>query len=223
MRTAVLAAVLVLAPPASAAGPTFTAKTEKLDPPAAVAGPVRTLLDPEALVVAGDGGDVVMRVWFCSAIPAKATAEQVGNGLTYREIPEGTLVGVIELPQPFTDFRKQVIPAGTYTLRFAIQPEIGDHTGTAPHTEFCLLTAAEKDKTASAVEKKTLIPLSAQVLGGNHPVVLLLFPYYGKDDAVKVADKGNGVTVVTLRRPVEAAGVKTSIGFGITVAGTTKQ
>ena len=48
-----------------------------------------------------------MRVWFRTEIPAKATEDQVKNGLTYREIPEGTLVGAIEFPAKFTDFRKQ--------------------------------------------------------------------------------------------------------------------
>ena len=74
-----------------------------------------------------------MRIWFRAEIPVKATEEQIKNGLTYHEIPEGTLVGALEFPTKFTDFRKQELPAGVYTLRFAVQPDIGDHTGTAPH------------------------------------------------------------------------------------------
>jgi hypothetical protein len=226
MRTAVLLAALALAslsPFAPAADPPFAAKAEKLDPPAAVAGPVRALLDPEAVVVTGDGGEAVMRVWFRSEIPAKATAEQVANGLTYREIPEGTLVGVVEFPRPFTDFRKQDIPTGVYTLRFAVQPETGDHMGTAPHPEFCLMTPAAADTTPDPVEVKTLVGLSAKVLDGKHPAVLLLFPHYGKDAGPKVVGKGGGVWVAMVRRPVTAAGAKATLGFGITVAGATKQ
>ena len=48
------------------------------------------------------------------------------------------------------------LPAGVYTLRFAIQPDIGDHTGTAPHPEFCLLCPADEDKTVEDIEKKKL-------------------------------------------------------------------
>src|SRR5205814_10522301 len=99
---------------------------------------VRKLLDEQALVVRS-GDDVVMTVWFRTEIPVKATEEQVKNGLTYREIPEGTLVGALEFPRTFTDYRKQQLPAGVYTLRSAIHPDIGDHTGTTPHPEFCLL------------------------------------------------------------------------------------
>src|SRR5437899_3245813 len=122
MRTVALLTLVLASPVAAVADPKLSAKYEKLDPPAAVAAPIRRLLAAEALVVRGDGDEVIMTVWFRSAIPAKATAEQVKNGLTYREIPETTVVGVLDLPKPFTDFRKQELPTGTYTLRFAIQP-----------------------------------------------------------------------------------------------------
>ena len=132
----------------------------------------------------------------------KATEEQIKNGLTYREIPEGTLVGAIEFPAKFTDYRKQELPAGVYTLRFAVQPDIGDHTGTTPHPEFCLICPAEEDKTVEEIEKKKLIELSSKVNEGRHPAVLLLWPNNGKDDGVKVLDKGNGVLVATIKRAV---------------------
>jgi len=222
MRTALLV-VLVALGPAPAAEPNFTARYEKLDPPAAVAGPVRKLLADQALVVHGDNDEPVMRVWFRAEIPAQATAEQVKNGLTYREIPEGTVVGAIEFPRTFTDFRKQEIPAGAYTLRFAVQPDIGDHTGTAPHTEFCLMSHAEKDTSAEPLSVKKLIELSSEVNDGKHPAVLLLFPNNIRDDGPKVVGKGGGVWVVNVRRPVAAAEAKTTLGFGITVAGVWKQ
>src|SRR5262249_4196129 len=63
--------LVVLLPPAAEAK--FTAKYEKLAPPATLAEPVRKLLADEALVVRGDKDDAVMRVWFRTEIPAKAT------------------------------------------------------------------------------------------------------------------------------------------------------
>lgn len=205
-----------------AAAPAFSAKVEKVEPPAKLADAVRELLDPQVLVVR-DGGTVVMRVWFRTAIPVKANEEQIKNGLTYREIPEGTLVGAIEFPANFTDYRKQTLPAGVYTLRFAVQPDIGDHTGTTPHPEFCLLCSADEDKSAEAVEKKKLIELSSKVNEGRHPAVLLLWPNNGKDATVKVIDKGDGVLVATVKRPVVADGEKATLGFAVTVAGVRKE
>jgi len=202
--------------------PKFSAKVEKAEMPARLAEPVRKLLDEQALVVR-DGDHVVMRIWFRRQIPVKATEEQVKNGLTYREIPEGTLVGALEFPAQFTDYRKQALPAGIYTLRFAIQPDIGDHTGTAPHPELCLICPADEDKRSAELEKKKLIELSSKVNEGRHPAVLLLWPNNGKEDGVKVIDKGDGVLIATIKRLVVAGEQQTTLGFAVTVAGVRKE
>ncbi len=221
-RYAALALLLLPAAVAARQDAPFSAKSESLDPPAALAEPVRAALTKDALVVrAGDA--VVMRVWFRDPIPVKATPEQLANGVTYREIPEGALVGAIEFPKAFTDFRKQELAAGVYTLRFAVQPDIGDHTGTAPHPDFCLLSPAAKDKSADPMEKKDLIELSSTVNEGKHPAVLLLFPNFDKAAGVTVVGKGDGVWVATTRRAVAADGAKATLGFAVTVAGQWKQ
>src|SRR5262245_55726284 len=204
------------------AEPTFTAKVEKVEPPEKLAEPIRKLLDEQALVVRS-GDEVIMRIWFRTEIPVKANEDQIKNGLTYREIPEGTLVGALEFPETFIDYRKQKLPAGIYTLRFAVQPDIGDHTGTTPHPEFCLLCPAPEDKSDEDIEKKKLIELSSKVNEGRHPAVLLLWPNNGKDATVKVIDKSNGVFVATIKRPVAADGGKTMLGFAVTVAGVRKE
>jgi hypothetical protein len=222
MRFLFIALVLALPTSLCAAEPKLSAKVEKLAPPDALAEPIRKLLDEQALVVR-DGETEVMTVWFRTEIPVKAAEEQVKNGLTYREIPEGVLVGAIRFPAKFTDFRKQEIAAGVYTLRFAVQPDIGDHTGTAPHPEFCLMCQAKDDKSAEPVEKKKLIEVSSLVNEGRHPAVLLMWPNNGKDTGVKVLSKGEGVYVATVKRPVAAGELKTTLGFAITVAGARKE
>jgi hypothetical protein len=222
MRFAFTSFVLFAAVPLYAAEPKLSAKVEKVAAPDALADPVRKLLDEQALVVR-DGDAEVMTVWFRTEIPAKATEEQVKNGLTYREIPEGTLVGAIRFPAKFTDFRKQEIAAGVYTLRFAVQPDIGDHTGTAPHPEFCLMCQAKEDKSAGPVEKKKLIEVSSLVNEGRHPAVLLLWPNNGTDASVKVVSKGDGVYVALVKRAVAAGEQKTTLGFAVTVAGVRKE
>ncbi len=204
------------------AEPKFSAKVEKVELPATLAEPIRKLLDPEALVVR-NADAVVMRVWFRTEIPAKANEEQIKNGISYREIPEGTLVGAIEFPTKFTDYRKQELAAGVYTMRFVVQPDIGDHTGVSPHPDFCLLCSAAEDKDEELIEKKKLIEISSKVNEGRHPAVLLMWPNNGKDASVKVVEKGNGVLVATIKRPVAADGGKTTLGFAITVAGVRKE
>ena len=211
----VLTALALLAVGPDAA---YTAKLENSEPPASIAAAQRKLLDPESLVVRA-GTAIVMRVWFRTEIPVKATEEQVRNGLTYRQIPEGTLVGAIEFPKAFTDYRKQRLPAGIYTLRFALQPDTGDHTGTSPHPEFCLISSAAEDTSGGPIEKNALIELSSKVNDGRHPAVLLLWPNNSPDTGVKVLDKGSGVLVAALKRRVVAGDRRTTLGFALTVAG----
>jgi hypothetical protein len=216
-----VAAVLTLVvPPAFAADPPKLKVTvAKTDPPAAVAKAVRATLDPMAVVVADAGGDTRLTLWFRADLPSAATAEQVANGLTYQELGEGALVAVVKLHQPFTDFRKQDIPAGVYTLRTAVQPDIGDHKDTAPHPDFALMVPAEKDNSLDPVEMKDLIPLSRQATDADHPAVMLLFPHYGKEVEPTLVAKDGGVSVVRLRRPVTAGDKTTTVGFGLVVSG----
>jgi len=204
-----------------AAGAPYSAKLERAKPPASLSTAHRQLLAPEALLVRV-GEAPVMRIWFRAAIPVQATEEQFRSGLTYRQIPEGTLIGAIELPKVFIDYRKQRIPAGTYTLRFAIQPDTGDHTGTSPHPEFCLLSPAAEDTSTRAMAPKQLIELSSRVNGGRHPAVLLLWPHNSPNGDAKVIDQGNGVVAATVQRPVAAGTRRAQLGFAITVAGWRK-
>src|SRR5262245_35298472 len=98
-----------------------TIKKEKVAPPKELKEPFQSLLSDEAYQLVDDKGAAWATFWFRKAVPAKAAAEQVKNGLTYREIPQTTLIGAVQFAQPWTDFRKQKIPAGVYTLRMALQ------------------------------------------------------------------------------------------------------
>jgi hypothetical protein len=214
-------ALLMLLVGAGAEPAGFRVKAEPLPPPTELAEVVQKVLGKDALTVT-DGGEAVLTIWFRTTIPAQATAEQVKNGLTYREVPDGTLVGAVRFPKPFTDFRKQEIAAGVYTLRLAVQPETGDHMGTAPHADFLLLSLAAKDTSADQLEPKAVHKLSSEATGGEHPGVMLLFPYSAKKDAMEVVDKGDGVRVLATRRAVEVGGAKTALGFAVTVSGHSK-
>jgi hypothetical protein len=199
----------------------LSAKVASLDPPAELAGPVGKLLDKNAVVVADKDGAPVLTVWFRSAVPVQATAEQVANGLTYREVPEGMLVGAVKFAGPFVDYRKQEITAGVYTLRFLVQPDVGDHMGTAPHPEFLVLSPAGQDSDPEPLEPKALIKLSSASTGGDHPGVMLLFPHAAKEAGPTLLEK-DGVMALALRRTVEVEGKKAALGFALTVAGHSK-
>ncbi|MFO0852262.1 MAG: hypothetical protein U0871_27415 [Gemmataceae bacterium] len=203
----------------AADGGKLTVSEAKTDIPNELSADVRSELDPHAVSVADDSP--LLTVWFRRSIPVRATAEQLANGLTYREIPEGTLLGAVRFARAFVDYRKQTVPAGVYTLRFAVQPEVGDHLGTTPHPEFALLGPADKDRSPDPVEPKGLIKMSSGVTGGDHPSVMLLWPHRGAGKPA-IADREPGARVLALMRPVSADGGDARLGFALTVAGHSK-
>ena len=187
------------------------------DKPPAVSAELATSLDAKGLRVSV-GDDAAMTFWLRTALSATATAAQVRNGLTYRELAEGSFVGVVSFAKPFTDYRKQEIAAGDYTLRLGVQPDIGDHAGTAPHPDFLMLLPLADDTTLDPLDGKTLRKLSAKATGGDHPGVMLLYPHPAKPADAKLATK-SGVGVLTFTRTVATDDGATTLGFAVTVRG----
>lgn len=217
-----LLALLLLTSAVVAAPPKLTLTTAKTDPPKEVADAVAKLLDKDAVSVVSDDNALSLTVWFRSELPTTASADQIKNGLTYREITEGTLFGVVKFDKTFTDFRKQEITAGVYTLRLAVQPDTGDHKNTAPHQDFALMVPAAEDTTADALEVKQVVKLSLKATGGDHPGVMLLFPHNGKEEKPEVVSQKDGPRCVRLRRVVANGDTKTTLGVSLVIEGVSK-
>lgn len=201
----------------------YTVKVEKTALPKELAAGIGMLLADEALLVQAENGTTVATIWLRKTLPSKAAPEQVKTGLTYRELQQSTLVGAVHFGQAWTDYRNQRIAAGVYTLRFGMQPENGDHQGTSPYNEFCLLCPAAKDTKPASMDVKDLHELSSLSPGGTHPGIMLLFPNSKPVPGAKIASKPNAIQVLYVTMNVEAAGQKTALGFGFVVAGHAKE
>ena len=196
---------------AFAATPWTTARTDEAAP-AELARPVRDVLSADPVEVRT--GDRVLTVWLRAKFPVTASEEQAKNGLTLREVPSGTLMGAARFDAAFTDYRKQSIPAGVYTLRSATQPDTGDHAGTAPHPDFLLLIPAKGDTGVESLDPGALVKASRGATAGDHPGVMLAWPTPA--GPLAVLDKA-GARVLRLSRPAE--GVSGTLTFGLTVDG----
>jgi len=198
----------------------YSIKEAKTELPKELKPAVAKLLDDNAVQLHDDKDTLICEVWFRKEVPAKATPEQVKNGLTLREIPETTLLGALRVHKTMTDYRKQKIKEGVYTLRLGYQPADGDHMGTAPNNEFCLPVAAEDDKDDTLMKPKELQETSAKVAGGNHPAVLLLLPPKAKaPDAAKLEKVEMNDWVLTRAIEVKAGEAKAKIGLMLTLVG----
>ncbi len=214
------AGLLVLATlPLFAADNAYSIKTvEKTSVPKQVQEPIRKLLDERGVQLLDAKGDVLAEMWFRKDVPAKATDAQVKNGLTYSEVTESTVFGAIRFPKQITDYRKQKIPAGVYTLRLAAQPMDGDHMGTAPYSDFLLLSPAAEDKKPDIMEAKQLQEMSGKTTG-SHPGVLLLFPGKGAAAAPKLEKKEENHWVLLLLLDAKAGEKKAKLPIGLTLIG----
>jgi hypothetical protein len=191
---------------------------DKVPAPQEVQGPIRKLLGERCIQLLDAKDTLLAEVWFRKEVPVKATDAQINNGLTYAEVPETTVFGVIRFPKQITDYRKQKIPAGVYTLRLANQPMDGDHMGTAPYSEFLLLSPAADDKTPDTMEAKKLQEMSGKTTGG-HPGVLLLFPGKGAEATPKLEKKEENHWVLLVLLDAKAGNKKAVLPVGLTLIG----
>ncbi len=214
---------LLAAPLLAADASKWSVKEEKTDAPKEVAEPIRTLLDDRCVHVLDGDGKLVCELWFRKELPAKASPAEIEKGLTYRKVEQSTVAGAVRFAQPWTDFRKQTVKPGVFTLRLGYQPEDGNHQGTAPYGDFLLLCPAADDKKADALEMKPLQDLSTKSIpDGNHPVAMLLVPNAKPDEAAKLVHvKNHNLWMVSRKQPVVVGDKKTTLGIGLTVFGVT--
>jgi hypothetical protein len=220
-RTLAVASWFFAVAVSAAADPTFAVAVKDADPPKELGDAVKAVLDHKAMTVTDDKGKVLCTVWACKALDTKATADQAKAGLKYAHLEQTTLVGAIQFPDVWKDYRKQNIKAGVYTLRLGIQPEDGDHQGTAPFNEFLLLTPAALDKKPDAIEPKELHEQSTKSTTRKHPGVMLLFPNKAPAEKPAVEAKPKDHYVLSFRVPATAGGEKGYLGFSLVVVGAT--
>ena len=168
-RLATFCAVLMLALPLAAAD---FAVESGAPLPDGVSGDVKSLLKTEGITVKDPQGKVSAIYWTRQTPFVGSPA--AGFGVRMETIPEGALIGLVSLPEGGSDYREQAIPAGLYTIRYALHPEDGNHMGVAASRDFSVLTPVDKDPDpAKNFPFKELVPLTLSV-GNPHPTIVRL-------------------------------------------------
>ena len=140
--------------------------------PAAVSDAVRGALAERATRIAGGDGKPFMDFWLAKSLPSGRVRDDLG--VNFGAVKEGGLVGVVRIHVEGTDYRGDRYPLGVYTLRYVVQPEDGDHQGTAESRDFLLLAPAKDDASAGPMDLKKLVKLSTKVSSKKHPAALYL-------------------------------------------------
>jgi hypothetical protein len=126
--------------------------------------------------VTGDKGPVC-DLWWASSVPVK---EGFAPTLSVKyPLQQGQFMGVLQVHkgEEFSDLRGQVLTPGLYMLRYAHQPQDGNHIGTSELADFLLALPAKADQSADALtDINKLNALSADAAGTNHPAIFSMLP-----------------------------------------------
>jgi len=151
----------------------FSVKPADSAPPAELSEPIRKLLRSESIQFIDGAGKAIAEIWLRKEIPTDATPEQIKNGITYRELKQSELFGAIRFERDWTDYRKQKIKAGVWTLRLAYQPTDGKHTAdVSEFQEFVVVLSPKTDTSPGLMDPKKLQEVSADGIDSGHPGVL---------------------------------------------------
>ena len=184
-------------------GVTVTKHTNPV--PDEIAAPVKAALAPGGATA--KLSDTSIDFWWVKTLDAK--------GKDWNGVAEGTLVGAMKLPAAMKDIRGRTIKPGTYLLRYAAQPQNGDHLGVSPHREFLLMTPAAADTTATAVGHEPAVELGAKTTGIAHPAVLSVDPPVATEAPLTVVQTDAGHTAVVFEVPTAGGALK----FGLILVG----
>lgn len=157
----------------------------------------KALASPGFQVTGPDGP--LCSLWF-----AKSPAVRDGFSPTLsikQPFAQGAFIGLLKVEQgtEFTDFRELVLPPGLYTLRYAHQPQDGNHIGTSALSDFLLVVQAKADQSPrTAGNLDEIVALSIEAGGSTHPAILALRPAEKAKpgEATLVHDSGDDLWMV---------------------------
>jgi len=210
-----LVAVLSVVSATALTGQELTVSTETVATPAELAEPLRALLQPETSVVMRDANR--LEIWWVKAIALDSAPQ---GAPSWSNVPDGALVGAMRVAQPLTDVRGYTIKPGVYTLRFALQPQDGDHVGVSPYRQFLLVAPAADDQAPDALGFKGAVALSKKTLGKSHPSTLSLDPPVANQAKGTLVTNDAGHKGIVFSVPMASQGNPAgSIAFGLTFVG----
>lgn len=146
-------------------------------PPEAVADPLKSILNPAGIRVLNGQGNPWCEVWVRREIAD--SGQPASPEAVYPALHSGVLLGLMRFPEDGTDYRGLPVRKGTYTMRYGVIPQDGNHVGAAPIVDFVLLIPLSEDAQApdAHLGSEELVELSKKASGTHHPTVInLAFP-----------------------------------------------
>ncbi|MGZ0171201.1 MAG: hypothetical protein ACKVHE_16745 [Planctomycetales bacterium] len=217
LTVALLASVFSL--PTANAADEHALKAVK-EAPKGLSAEIEKLVNATGHQILGEDGAVV-ELWLLKSLPIKANFKS-GASQLYPFTP-GQLLGVMRVPKgaEYADFRGQEIASGTYTLRYGLQPEDGNHLGTSDTADFILALPAKMDTKPATIEDfYELSERSGKAAGSTHPAIFSLLDPKGAGKESKLdEDKSADDWVLTFTAKGNAKGKASDVKIRLVVIG----
>ena len=193
-------------------------KTADKEPPKELDASMRAKLQTKAVQLL-EGEKPVYEFWFSAEIPLQSKPAATGKALD--ALKPATLLGAVAVSRDRRDYRDDDLRAGVYTMRFALQPQDGNHLGTSEFNYFAILTPATIDNKLDGIsDYKALVKASSKETSTDHPVILSLRP--ASSDPGDVPQLNVPVPdhkSVRVKVPAKAGDEKVSIAFEVVYEG----
>jgi hypothetical protein len=210
LRVCTVAAILLTARLATAQSVTVT--TAAVSIPSELAPAVTAALSPDVVTVTTS--TTKLEFWWVKTL---ALRDGASGAPSWNNVPEGSLVGALRLGANWTDIRGYTVRPGVYTLRFALQPQNGDHLGISPNREFLLPAPAADDVTLDPVGYDGAVALAKKSSRRAHPASISIDAPGSTVKPLSAATNDLGHHIVIVSVPTSAG---TPLTFGVVVQGT---
>jgi len=188
-----------------------TVTTATVSIPSELAPPVTAALSTDVVTVTT--GTAKLEFWWVTSLPLRAGAT---GAPSWADVPDGSLVGALRLGANWTDIRGYTVRPGVYTLRFALQPQNGDHMGISPNREFLLPAPAADDPAVDPVGYDGAVALAKKSSRRAHPASISIDPPSSASRPLSAATNDLGHQVIIVSVPTSAG----PLTFGLVVDGT---
>jgi hypothetical protein len=188
------------------------------EPPAVFDASIKSLLQAKAVQIVQDGMPVY-EFWFRAELPLKSKPTPGTTAL--KSLAETTLLGVVSVATSERDYRDDELFAGLYTVRFSLQPQDGNHLGTADYPYFAVLTPAKLDRTLDGIPNyKALVKASAKESSTDHPFIMSLRPVTADDgDYPRLTEPAPDHKAIRLKLAAKAGETPATLVFDLVVEG----
>jgi len=192
------------------------------EPPKELGDAIRPTLPAKAVQVL-DGNKPAFEFWFVKEVPLKSKPASLAKALD--ALAPATLLGAVSVSSATRDYRDDELPAGVYTIRFALQPQDGNHSGSTDYNYFAVLVPARLDPAPDALTTyKAVVKASAKETSTEHPHVMSLRPATAEaGDQPQIKEPAPEHKSLLLKLPAKAGAEKTALAFELVCEGHIKK